>query len=72
MGEPTREELRAVAFAIWDEMRGRSGIKHFFLHVPGKRSEGQFRDHEKWLTEVAKTVITTLRALPHKGDQGNG
>ena len=52
-----REE---IARTIFDEMRGRAGIKHFFLHVPGKPSEGEFEDHQSWLEEVASGIL----ALP--------
>lgn len=55
-----RDDRDVVAWAIWDEMRGRAGIKHFFLHVDGKPTEGTFADHRKWLREVAATVLRNL------------
>lgn len=61
---PDREALEAmrtvVARAIWEEMRGRRGIKNFFLHVEGKDTEGEFSDHQLWLEEVAGSVLSTI------------
>lgn len=57
-----RDDRDVVAWAIWEEMRGRAGIKHFFLHVEGKSTEGTFSDHRKWLREVATTVLSDLAA----------
>ena len=58
MTKPAPETV--VARAIFEEMRGRAGIKHFFLHVPGKDTEGTFKDHKEWLEEVAASVLAAL------------
>lgn len=58
------EKRTVVARAIFNEMRGRAGIKQFFLHVKGKPSEGDFEDHQEWLEEVAGTVLAALLAPP--------
>lgn len=70
---PIREpeiSREAVAQTLWNQLRGRAGIKHFLLHVEGKDTEGEFSDHEWWLSEVADAILN-LAPVGGRGEEGS-
>lgn len=56
------EIVEAMALAIFDDLRGRSGIKHLILHHEGIPHEAGFEDNKFWLIETARAALNAIQA----------
>lgn len=59
--------VERAARAIFDDLRGRSGIKHFILHHEELPHEAGFEDNRFWLMETARGALATLSPSPGAG-----
>lgn len=53
------EAVEEVARALWNDLRGRRGVKDPLLHHEGLDNEATFEDNE-WLKETARAILDHL------------
>lgn len=53
--------VERVALAIFDDLRGRRGIKDAVLRHDGLPYQAGFEENKDWLSGVARTVIAAMR-----------